>query len=140
MNRIIKQASVIGLLVLAFAMAANAQVSQQYRANIPFDFEAGGKHYEAGKYSVGPLSGSSSIAIRNIEKGDMRLLGANSLGGTNDWDNPGTLTFRKVNGQYRLNQITTATFQMELRPSKKERVLARNSSSATEVVAIQVHD
>src|SRR5678816_2007434 len=101
MNRIIKQASLIGLFMLGVAMVASAQSSQQYRADIPFNFEANGKHYAAGEYAVGPLSQISSpsgIALTNVETGNARLLGVASQQGSNNWDIPGRLTFRKVDG------------------------------------------
>ena len=122
----------IGLLVMAVVIGANAQASQQYRAEVPFDFEAGGKQYAAGKYSVGPLSGA--IAIRSLETGNMRLLGVSALAGTNDWINPGTLDFHKVNGRYTLSRISTPTFQMEMKIQK--RLVAKQSAPDKVIVAL----
>ncbi len=142
MNRIIRHASVIGLLVLAVTIGANAQSAQQYRAEIPFSFDAAGKHYEAGKYSVGPVSQSSpgGIGIVDLQNRNVRVLGITSLQGDDNWDKPGRLTFVKTNGRYTLNQISTATFKMKVSSKmSKSGDLARGSSSNPEVVAIDLH-
>ena len=139
MNRIIRQASLIGLFVIAVTIGANAQSDTQYRAEIPFDFEARGKHYEAGNYSVGPLSQAATpggIAIRDIRNRNARILGVVSLSGDNDWDKPGILTFVKVNGRYTLSQISTATFTMKLKSRKSSGELARQTTLGSESVAI----
>ena len=141
MNRIISQASFIGILMLAVVMGAAAQSSQHYRADIPFGFEAGGKQYEAGKYSVGPLSQGSqgAVAIRNMQNGTMRILGIAQLQGDGNWDDAGRLTFLKVGGSYTLSQISTATFKMDVKSKKvKGQELARRASTS-ESVAIDLH-
>lgn len=140
MNKIIRQAGVIGILVLAITIGAMAQSSQQYLAEIPFGFEAAGKHYSAGKYSAGPLSKTApgGIAIRDIQDGNIRLLSMNSLQGDNVWDKPGTLNFLKVNGRYMLTQISTAMFKMKVRRQKLISELARGTARDTEVVAIEL--
>ena len=137
MKRILKQASVIGLFVLAVSIVANAQVDQQYRAEIPFDFDAAGKHYAAGTYAVGPLSSSGAVAIRSMENGKMRVLGLNVIPGNNDWDNPGTLTFQKVGGRHQLRQISTATFKMAVRIPRAKGDLAKKDSSTEVLVSLK---
>jgi len=135
MNRIVKQISVIGLFMLAVTIGVNAQLNQQYRAEVPFSFEANGKHYAAGQYSVGPLSQMSApgaIALRNIGSGKAAVLGINSLDGDNDWDKPGRLTFVKDNGRYILKNIATATFTMKMKGSKSR------TAELAEVVAIDL--
>ena len=140
MNRIFMQASVVVLFVLAVSAGVSAQSEQQYRAEIPFSFEAGGKHYAAGTYSVGPLSQVSSpggIVIRDTQSKKSRILGVNSMHGDNNWDKPGTLTFLNVGGQYKLSQISTATFRMNLRgKGAKSSEMAERASSDSKEVAI----
>ena len=142
MNRIIIQASAMVLLVLAISVGAKAQ-SDQYRAEIPFSFEAAGKHYEAGKYSVGPLSQVSSpggIAIRDLQNGNARMLGVNSVQGDNKWDKPGTLSFLKVGGQYRLSQISTPTFKMKMKgQADKNSEVAQRTPSASNIVTVALN-
>ena len=138
MNRIIMQAGFIVLCVFAVSLGVNAQTAQQYRAEIPFNFDAAGKHYTAGQYTVGPLSSEngSAVVIRDLQKRRASVLGANTLSGNNDWDKPGTLTFVKINGQYRLSQISTATFSMKIKAPKV--LIAEATSPTPEVVAIRL--
>ena len=135
MNRILKQASAIGLLVLAVAIGVDAQSDQQYRAQIPFDFEAAGKHYAAGEYTVGPVS--KSIAIRDLQTGSTRLLGPNVQAGTGNWDMPGTLSFQKIGDRYTLIQIKTPTFKRDVKVSKARAELAKAELATPVVVALK---
>ncbi len=130
------------LFVMTLAIGVNAQEPQKYRAEIPFSFEAAGKQYAAGQYSVGPLSQVSrgGIAIRNVKTGNARVLGLTTLDGNHDWSKPGTLTFLKINGQYRLSQISTATFVINVKDRRaKMGDLAKAASPMTEVVAIKLN-
>lgn len=142
MNRIIIKASVMVLLVLAVSLGVKAQ-NVEYRAEIPFSFQAAGKHYEAGKYSVGSLSQVSSpggIVIRDLQNRNGRILGMNSAHGDNNWDKPGTLTFLKVEGEYRLSQISTPTFKMEMKGrAGKGRELAQRAPSGSNIVTIALN-
>ena len=142
MNRTIIQASLLILFVSAITVGVNAQVSQQYRADIPFSFDANGKSYEAGKYSVGPLSqvSMSGIAIRGLGKESRSgILGPVAHQGTNDWDKPGTLTFLNVNGRYQLIRVSTATFSMNMKAKKdRDGDLAKLSSSKPATVSINL--
>ena len=142
MNRTIIQASLLILFVSAITVGVNAQVSQQYRADIPFSFEANGRSYESGKYSVGPLSQltMSGIAIRGLGKQSRSgILGPVAHAGTNDWDSPGTLTFLNVDGRYKLIRVSTATFSMNMK-SRKDRDgdLAKLSSSKSRMVSVNL--
>ena len=135
MNRIVRQISVIGLFMLAVTIGVNAQANQQYRAEVPFSFEANGRHYAAGQYSVGPLSQMSvpgAIAIRNIGNGNSAVLGISAPQGDSNWDKPGRLTFVKENGRYTLRDISTATFSMKMKASKSR------TAELAEVVAIDL--
>lgn len=141
MNRILRQVSFIGLFVMAVTLGVNAQVSQQYRADVPFSFEANGKHYAAGEYSVGPLSQISSpgvIAIRDMRTGNARLLGATTVQGDNNWDTPGRLIFLKINGRHTLSQISTATFKMKMKAQKARSAELAKAASDSEVVAVDL--
>ena len=135
MNRIVRQISVIGLFMLAVTIGVNAQANSQYRAEVPFSFEANGKHYAAGQYAVGPLSQMSvpgAIAITNVGNGKAAILGINSLQGDVNWNKPGQLTFVKENGRYTLRDISTATFSMKMKASKSR------TTELAEVVAINL--
>lgn len=122
MKSTIIRSTVMVLAVLAVSISINAQSSQHYGADIPFDFEVRGQQYGAGKYRLAPLSVSSpgAIGLREMKSGEVRILGMSSAAGTNNWDNPGTLTFIKVNGKYRLSEISTATFHLRMKGTKTD--------------------
>lgn len=135
MNRIIRQISIVGLFMLAVTIGVNAQASQQYRAEVPFSFEANGRQYAAGEYAIGPLSQVSvpgAIALRNLENGHGAILGINALQADTNWNKPGRLTFVKENGRYTLRDISTATFTMKMKRSKSR------TAELAEVVAIDL--
>jgi hypothetical protein len=141
MNRVFRPASLIGVFMLATVMGASAQSNPQYRAEIPFGFEAAGKHYDAGKYEVGPLervSSPSAIVIRNLQTGNARLLGANARHGNNDSDKDGKLTFVRTDGGYVLSQISTATFEMKMKAKKSASDQLAKGSSDPAIVAIDL--
>ena len=135
MKRIISQTGAIALFLLAVTIGLNAQSDTQYRAQIPFDFEAAGKHYAAGSYSVGLASGA--VTIRDRQNGHMNVLGINPQAGTDNWDLPGTLTFRRIDGLYTLSQIVTPTFKKEMRIRKAKGELAKGAASAPVTVALK---
>ena len=135
MKRIISQTGAIALFLLAVTIGLNAQSDQQYRAEIPFDFEAAGKHYAAGSYSLGVVSGA--VMIQDRQNRHMRVLGLNTQPGTNNWDVPGTLTFRRIDGLYTLSQIVTATFKKEMKISKPKGELAKGAASTQVTVALK---
>lgn len=142
MKRIIVQASLMAVGVLVLALGAHAQVSQQYRASIPFNFEAKGKVYDAGKYIVGPITSGQQgpLGIRNMKTGKTRMLGVNTLGGNGNWDKPGRLTFVKTNGAYHLSEISTATFSMKMKRTRTDvREVAGGSAQHEEVVTIYLN-
>ena len=141
MKRIIVKASLMAVGVLVLAAGAHGQLAQQYRAQIPFSFEAAGKVHAAGKYTVGPISDSNSpVAIRNLKTGKARMLGLNARGGNNDWDKPGKLIFVKVKGAYHLSEISTPTFGMKLKRARTEvREVASGSAPLEDVVTIYLN-
>ena len=135
MKRIISQTGAIALFLLAVTIGLKAQSDTQYRAQIPFDFEAAGKHYAAGSYSVGLALGA--VTIRDRQNGHMNVLGMNPQVGSDNWDIPGTLTFRKVDGLYTLSQIVTPTFKKEMRISKTKGELAKAAASTPVTIALK---
>jgi hypothetical protein len=140
MKRTIIRSTFMLLTVLAVAAGTKAQSAQQYAANIPFGFEAGGERYAAGKYRLGSMSANSpgAVGLREMRSGHVRVLGITQGEGTRNWDHPGTLTFRRVNGRYLLSEISTATFQMKVRSKKNIDQLA-DVASAEQVVTINLN-
>ena len=141
MKRTIIRSTVMVLAVLAISVSINAQSAQQYSANIPFSFEARGERHAAGKYRLGSMSVSSpgAIGLREMQTGQIRVLGIATDAGNNNWDNPGTLTFRKVNGRYLLTDISTASFQMKVKVKKARIGEVPEVASAEQVVKINLN-
>jgi len=135
-----KQLIQVGLTVsslLIFGIAANAQ--SQYRADIPFDFEAAGKAWTAGVYSVGQISsGGPALVIRDRKTGKSKVLGQ-SMPRSESRDSHGKLIFLKADGVYTLSQIVTPSFEMKLRKTKTDVRMAGSSSAKKETVAINLH-
>jgi hypothetical protein len=138
MKRTLIRSTVMLLAVLAVSVSIKAQSAQQYSANIPFSFEARGERYAAGKYRLGSMSVNTpgAIGLREMRSGHIRVLGITHGEGSRNWDNPGTLTFRKVNGRYLLSEISTATFQMKVRSKKNSIDELADVASAEQVVTI----
>ena len=137
MKKLLIQAGLTVSSLLIFGVAANAQV--QYRAEIPFDFNAAGKAYTAGGYSVGQISsGGSALVIRERKTGKARVLGqAMPNGSSRDWH--GKLIFLKADGVYTLSQIITPSFEMKLKKTKTDVRMAGSSAAKMETVAINLH-
>jgi hypothetical protein len=116
------RSTVIALAVLALSFSIKAQSAPQYSADIPFNFEVGGKQNPAGKYKLRSMSLGSPAAIGLCEakSGRMRILTANAHQGSNNWDQPGTHTFLRINGKYILSEVSTATFSLKMKSVKTD--------------------
>jgi hypothetical protein len=129
------------LAILAVSVSINAQVSQEYSANIPFDFEARGERHEAGKYRLGSVSLATpgAIALRDMKSGESKVIGISSGPQNNSWGRPGTLTFLKTNGKYVLTEVSTASFSMKMKGIKKRGLRENDVAFAGEVVKISLN-
>lgn len=136
MKKLLIKAGLTVTSLLIFGIAANAQI--QYRAEIPFDFNAAGKAHTAGDYVLGAMSSNSPVvAIRNRKSNKLSLLGQ-AMGGTDRWDNKGKLIFLKADGVYTLSQIETPSFVMKLKKTKTDVRVAASSAAKMETVAINL--
>ena len=138
MKGTIIRSTVMVLAVLAISISINAQSPQQYSANIPFDFEVRGQQHSAGKYRLASVSMSSpgAIGLREMKSGKIRILGVSQDLGTGNWDKPGTLTFLNVDGKYRLSEISTATFKLQMKGTKTE---SRDVASAASARVVKIN-
>lgn len=136
MKRTIIRSSVMVVVVLAVAIGISAQTSPQYRAEIPFSFEAGGRQHSAGQYRVGEI-GSGAIGLLNLQSGKMRILGVAPQPGNDNWNSRGTVTFVRTNGRYRLSEISTPSFKMKMKARKVKDTVA-DLASAEQVVKIHL--
>ena len=71
MKKFIQRLSFIAFVLIVGGVAANAQVSRKFNANIPFDFAIGGKTLPAGKYVIrlaGDANGPGYIQVQNEKR------------------------------------------------------------------------
>lgn len=139
MKGLISKMFLLAGAMLTLGLAANAQMSQQYRGTIPFDFEAGGKQFSAGDYTIGPRSSHGSVGVLAIQerkgKRKMASLGLALLNSTLSTA-PGKLVFAKRNGQYALSEIKTPTFAANMKGTWTDVKIARKNAPAEETVSI----
>ncbi len=137
MKKLLVKASLMVGSVLMLGVAANAQM--QYRAEIPFDFQAAGKVFTAGGYSVGQVSsGGAALVIRDRKSGRLTLLGHANLGG-DGWRNTGKLIFIKADDRYTLTEIVTPSFAMKLKGTSTNVKMASDRKPKQENVAVKLH-
>src|SRR5262245_53956798 len=135
MKKLLVKASLMVGSVLMLGVAANAQM--QYRAEIPFDFQAAGTVFTAGAYSVGQVaSGGPALVLRDRKSGKSRLLGHATLGGDR-WQNNGKLIFIKVEDRYTLSEIVTPSFAMKLKGTSTDVRMAKDRKPKQENVAVK---
>lgn len=139
MKSLFVKAGIMAGLMLMLSIAGNAQLSQQYRAEIPFDFQVKNVSYNAGVYSVGPVAtatGSGALAILDRKSGKKQIVGMAWFGG-NESAETGKLVFLKANGHYALSQIVTPTFEMKVKIATGASVrISQNDTRKTETVAV----
>lgn len=140
MKRLFVNAGLLAGLVLMLSVAGKAQISQQYRAAIPFDFDVKDVSYKAGDYTVGPVSSSSSnaaLAILDKKSGKMQLLGLTQLG-RDERVETGKLIFVKANGNYTLTRIVTPTFAMKIKHTPTDYRIAKKTVEKSDTVAVKL--
>lgn len=139
MNRLLVKTGILAGFVLMLSVVGNAQLSQQYRAEVPFDFQVKGVVYAAGSYAVGPVSSQSSsgaLAILERKSGKMQLLGITQLLGASVGADPGKLVFVKANGTYTLRRIITPTFEIKMKAKGSDARMADSGAKKMETVAV----
>lgn len=124
--------------VLTLGIAANGQMSQRYAGDIPFDFQADGHQFAAGKYTIGPelTHGSTGVLSISSKTGrNSKRLGLINLASARDGEK-GKLIFVKVNGRYKLSQIMTPTFAVKMKRTWTDVNVGKKGSQAPETIAI----
>lgn len=137
MKRIILNGSFAIMAAFVLAAAANAQISTQYRAHIPFDFTVNGDSFGAGDYTVGPMNGYSSqlpIALRSVDHGKTRIIGL-SLASSAESTEKGVMRFAQLDGKYSLISVDTPTFSKKIKRTRTDVMVSRNGRSST-IVAV----
>lgn len=73
MKKFIQICSLLTLVVVFSVVSAKAQSVQRYEAEIPFDFNIGGKSHEAGTYTM-RLSNSYGVKVMTLVDKENRIL------------------------------------------------------------------
>jgi hypothetical protein len=120
--------SSISTLVLA-ALIAVASLSQAHaqtpNVNVPFAFDFGSGHFGPGTYTVSISLDRQYLMLRSETNGGLALV--NVSDGPRNHER-GYVTFRKYGNRYFLAGYhpTDSASTVQVMPSKKERVVARN--------------
>lgn len=140
MKRLIQFCSVL-CLALAFSfVSANAQTAKTIEADIPFDFNAGGQHYKAGKYTLKISEARSSGAVVRIADGEDRILDTMLVSiGVDAVQGAAEMVFNNYDGQRYLSGLSTRDGSYKFTRSATERQVAsgkRKAEKRPEIVAI----
>lgn len=141
MKKIILQFCITTGLVVAASITGFSQITQSYRAHIPFDFSVKNSQMKAGDYNIRPLMGSTNVGaleLVSLNDNKVRILGTVKADSA-EWgtdQGKGKLVFFKDGEQYTLASIETATFRMRMpRVTASAQVLAKKAS-APEVTTV----
>ena len=120
MRRTINIAAIAIIVLTSAAVSASGQVSQHYKASIPFDFSVGKTDMQSGNYAIAILNSSSTISVLglvNRDTGEIRLISPVIKGdfGENSGDR---LRFARAGSRYELIAVQTPDFETTLRHTR----------------------
>jgi len=119
----------LGLAVLLAGSSVFASSSGMLRANIPFDFMAGGKKFQSGEYTVSSTNTPSVLLVRSLNSRTAAFVLTDSVSAPGHQDKA-KFVFRRYGSQYFLAQIWDGTSDdgREVPPSQQEKSLAKEES------------
>jgi hypothetical protein len=126
------------ILVAASLLLASGAKAQtlHVKADVPFDFMAGGTVYAAGNYDIkGDLRGGSVVQLDSGNKMGQGFIMPHNCSSGKRVDKT-VLVFRRIGDEYFLYQIWTAGSNVgrELSAPKRETQLARNEEKSEEII------
>jgi hypothetical protein len=129
-------------LALAFSfISANAQTTTKLKADVPFDFNAGGNHYKAGRYTL-KISNSRTGAVIHIADQENKVLDTMLASvSSNTSDGEPVLVFNNYEGQRFLSGIAARDGTIKISRSAAERQIASGKMRAEkkpEIIAIAI--
>jgi hypothetical protein len=130
--------SLLAAVVLMTAGSLCAQTSgRPVKANIPFDFSAGGKHFSAGEYRVNALSTPGALSIVGQDSGSGLVLSGRTQ--ANSPSASTKLIFHQYGTSYFLYQIWIEGEDSgrELPTTRVEKELASNATASPVVIMAQ---
>ncbi len=122
-------------LIIPMAIIGFASLNTRVRADIPFDFQVGGKEFKAGEYSFGRVFANNPVGgmiIRNADNGEAANFNVNSV--FDKGEPHARLVFRRYGNQSFLAKIFDGESGLgyELVKSKAERELAKKRDIITQ--------
>jgi len=135
MKKFIQRLSFIAFVLVLGGVAADAQVSRKFDANIPFDFSIGGKTLPAGKYVIrlgGDPNGPGYIQVQN----EKRELVYNGLAATNGerLSDSAELRFTRVSGSSELQMIVSDRSGYSIPLSRRAKLIAASRTEKNTAV------
>jgi hypothetical protein len=129
--------SLLATVVLITSGSLSAQTNDRpVKANIPFDFNAGGKHYSAGQYSVNAIS---DLALAILGQGSESGFVSSRRAQSSSPSATTKLIFHQYGTSYFLYQIWVQgeNSGRQLPMTRVEKELARNAIASPAVVVAQ---
>jgi len=138
-------ASVVLLVTMAAVTTVQAQTTNQFTADIPFDFYVGGERFPAGEYTIRCLNPSSDVKVLQLRKTDGAssvMLHTNSIVGRMNWNS--RLVFSRYGNQYYFSQawLGSESLGMQAVKSRQEKATAKEMARLAykpEMVALAIN-
>jgi len=136
--------SVVVLVTMAAFATAQAQSTNQFTADIPFDFHVGGERFPAGEYTIRCLNPSSDVKVLKLRKTDGEssvMLHTNSIVGRINRNSK--LVFNRYGNQYYFAQawLSSERIGMQAIKSRQEKATAKEMARLSykpEMVALAI--
>ncbi len=124
-------------IVVPVSIIGFAGLSSRVNANIPFDFNVGGKEFKSGRYSVSRLNNNATagtLIIRSADNSAAASFNVNNV--TEKGESQARLVFRRYGNQYFLGQIYDGVSGQgyELMKTKTEREAAKKRDIITQKI------
>ena len=123
MKHSISTLAIATLVAIASLTQAHAQ-NLAVRVNVPFAFNYGSEHFDAGTYTISP-QGADFVALSDNAHPSPRMAVIESRTNSGSPNAPATVTFRRYGDNYFLAEYSTSGETITLLESNKERSLAR---------------
>ncbi|MGB7070777.1 MAG: hypothetical protein WBD22_14885 [Pyrinomonadaceae bacterium] len=127
-------------IALIMAASAQAQMSTEYRAQIPFDFTAGKSTHTSGDYTIGfvnPGSSLPALAIRNRETGKTKVLAIVNRS-AEPTANSATMSFLRDGNQYTLLGLQSPMFDVKFKRTKTDVIEVSSAGANREIVMVNL--
>jgi hypothetical protein len=123
--------------VIPMSIIGFAGLTSRVTADVPFDFNVGGKEFKAGKYSVSRLSennAAGTLIIRSADNREVANFNVNPVFGKGE--TPASFVFRRYGNRYFLARVFDGAGRegYELTKSKAEREAAKKRDIITQNV------